>query len=196
MKQGIIFVLLLVCFGCASRAPIDRAATFNKSLVKSTNSLSRFSKYSGVEDEQSQLKEASAWFARDIGLVKDCLKHRGGITNPICRADKTETAGRVTWITASADRGMVDIDKNPAANAKTKKAAHRTFSAIQASAQKTIGAMDHGGLLVTRYNTAHMPRPPLDPYNARPPFVAPELPPVPTVCTDMKDYEACIKALK
>jgi len=156
MKSAILFALSMICFGCA---PIDRAAVLNKSLAKKATTLSRFGKYPGVEDEQSQIKEASSQLSRDIGLVKDCLKHRGGIANPICRADYKETEFRVGWITASSTRAEGDIDKNPAANEKAKRKARKTFSEIQGNAKRTMATLDQGGLLVKRFSTVHMQLP-------------------------------------
>jgi hypothetical protein len=156
--RNLLLIFLFSFAGCASRTPIDRAAALNKSISSKAASLSRFAKYTGVEDEQSQIKEAIGQTARDIGLVRDCLKHRGGIANPICRADAYETENRVIWITASASRAMDDVDHNPKASEGTKRKAHKMLASIQGGAEKTDITLDRGGLLVRRTFRVRLPQ--------------------------------------
>lgn len=158
MKILCIFISFIV-IGCASHAPIERAAMLNKSLTKQVASLRQFSEYTGVEDEQAQLSEAAAQEKRDISLVRDCLIHRGGYSNPICRADARETKNRTTWIQASAGRGLDDIAHSTKASDRTKHKAQKTLSTIQAKAEQTRLTLDRGGLLVWRYSTASGPPP-------------------------------------
>lgn len=160
--KTLLFTVSIFCVGCAPRAPIDRAAVLNKSMSKQIASLRRFDQFAGVEDEQSQLADASGQLAGDIGLVRGCLKHRGGIQNPICRADWNETDTRVTWIHASADRAAADVAQSVKASNRTKRKARKAFTVIQAKAEQARTTLDQGGLLVRRA------RPTLNPTWPRP----------------------------
>lgn len=149
--------LSLICLGCAPRAPIDRAAVLNKSVTKQVRSLNRFSQLPGVEDEQGQLTQATMEFNRDIGLVHDCLRDRGGIENPICRFDAREVEHRTEWIAASSGRLEEDVFHSTKANDRTKRKAKKAVTAIQAKAAKIEPTLGQGGLLIRRFSTAPPP---------------------------------------
>lgn len=151
--------ILILCAGCAPRTPIDRAALLNKQMTAKAATVSQFAKYSpDVESEQSQLADAAAQEKRDIGLVHDCLRDRGGIKNPICRADWNVTNIRLDdWVQASANRAMDDVNHSPKASERAKRKARKQFTTIQTKAQKTFQTLDQGGLLVKRHSTAHPP---------------------------------------
>lgn len=182
---GLLFFLALMQ-GCAPRAPIDRAAVLNKSVMKQVRSLNRFSKLPAVEDEQGQLTQATMEFTRDIGLVHDCLRDRGGIENPICRFDAREVEHRTEWIEASSGRLEEDVFHSMKASDRTKRKAKKAVTAIQAKAAKIEPTLGEGGLLIRRFSTAPGP-PPIRPYTG---------PPIPDTCLTRQDYDACVKALK
>lgn len=150
-------ILLFGILGCASRTPIDRAAILNKSVTKQVRSLNRFSRLSGVEDEQGQLTQATMEFTRDIGLVHDCLRDRGGIENPICRFDAREVEHRTEWITASSGRLEEDVFHSTKASDRTKRKAKKAVTAIQAKTARIESTLGEGGLLIRRFSTAPPP---------------------------------------
>lgn len=167
-------IICLFCVGCASRPSIDRAVVMNKSLSTKVASLNKFSKYPGVEDEISQIQKWTGHMGRNIGLVDGCLKTRGGIANPICRADVDEMGRFVALIAVSAERATIDVDHSNASGI-TKKTARKRFLDIPFREAQIDITLDRSGLLVQRPNMSHLPETPRPrgPYNAVPPFIEP-----------------------
>jgi hypothetical protein len=154
-------IICLLCVGCASRSSIDRAVILNKSLSTKVSQLNKFSKYPGVEDENSQIQKLTGDMGRNVILVDGCLKTRGGISNPICRADVDEMGRLVALIAVSAERATIDVDHSKASGG-TKKAARKQFLDIPFREAQIDIILGQSGLLVQRPNMSHIsetPRP-------------------------------------